>query len=87
MGKEVKETNKTLPVLKAQTHPNAKAGLTVQFMPRYEWVQREWVEGRGREEKHYCAGVLASTKADFFLRFIKSLFKKKYWGNPPIFIA
>ena len=39
MGNEVKET--TLLVLKAQTHPSAKAGQAVQFIPRYEWVQAE----------------------------------------------
>lgn len=54
---EAKETNKTLPVLKTQTHPHAKEGHTVQFIPRYEQVEREWGEGRG-SEKHYWAGVL-----------------------------
>lgn len=84
---EAKETNKTLPVLKAQTHSSVKAGHTVQFLPRYEWAMREWEQGRGREEKHYRAGVLVSTKADFVLGSIKNLFNKEILGVPPIFIT
>lgn len=78
---EAKEKNKTLPLLKAQTHSSARAGHTVRRIPRYEWAKRGG-NGRGRKEQHDKAGVLLSTKAGFFLGFIKKLFKKrKYWGS------
>lgn len=70
MGKEVKET--TLPVLKAQTHPNAKAGQAVQFTPRYEWVQTDWGE-EGRREENNCAAVPASPTQISFLDSSRTL--------------
>lgn len=56
-------------------------------MARYEWVEREWEQGRGREEKQYRAGVPVNITADFFLRFIQKLFNKEILGGPSIFIT
>lgn len=68
-------------------HTEVPKQITLSSLSPGMSVKREWKQGRGREEKHYKAGVLVSTKADFFLEYIKNLLNKEILGVPPIFIT
>lgn len=88
---EAKETNKTLPV-SVQRHPNAKAGHTVQFRPRYEWVETESErKGQGKNGKALQGQVGSSSPRQLsFLDSSRIFLTKKHWvgggEGAPIFI-